>query len=57
QRSPAYVASVARVLREAIDTCAADPARYLVRNQWTAVLDRLSEGQTHTLGAYHRPWH
>ena len=57
QRSPAYVASVARVLREAIDTCATDPARYLVRNQWTAVLDRLSEGQTHTLGAYHRPWH
>ena len=57
QRSPAYVASVARVLREAIDTCATDPARYLVKNQWTTVLDRLSEGQTHTLGAYHRPWH
>ncbi len=56
QRSPAYVASVTRALRTALDTCAADPRRYQVREEWAAALDRLSEGQCHTLGAYHRPW-
>jgi len=23
---------------------------------WQAELNKLSEGQSHTLGAYHRPW-
>ncbi|MHB8249197.1 MAG: ubiquinone anaerobic biosynthesis protein UbiU [Acidithiobacillus sp.] len=56
QRSPAYVASVTRTLRAALDACAADPQRYQVRGEWAAALDHLSEGQCHTLGAYHRPW-
>ncbi len=56
QRSPAYVREVARVLRAAIDTCAADPERFRVRAEWGAALDRLSEGRSHTLGALHRPW-
>jgi putative protease len=56
QRSPAYVADVTRTWRAAIDACLADPVRYTARKLWMAQLDRLAEGQSHTLGAYHRPW-
>jgi len=56
QRSPAYVAQVTRVLRAALDTCQADPDNFAPRADWTAALDRVSEGQSHTLGALHRPW-
>ncbi|CAG1003340.1 putative protease [Burkholderiales bacterium] len=56
QRSPAYVASVTRVWREAIDQCTRDSARYSVRPAWNAELGKVSEGQQTTLGAYHRPW-
>ncbi|WP_027863687.1 ubiquinone anaerobic biosynthesis protein UbiU [Massilia alkalitolerans] len=56
QRSPAYVAQVTRVWREAIDLCSAERQRYAVRPAWMAELDKVAEGQQHTLGAYHRPW-
>jgi putative protease len=56
QRSPAYVAEVTRVWREALDECARNPSRFSVRSGWTGVLARVSEGQQHTLGAYHRRW-
>jgi putative protease len=56
QRSPAYVAQVTRVWREAIDACRRSPAEFAPRADWMAALDRVSEGQSHTLGAYHRPW-
>jgi O2-independent ubiquinone biosynthesis protein UbiU len=56
QRSPAYVAQVTRVWREAIDQAQALGHRYAVRTPWMAQLDPMSEGQQHTLGAYHRPW-
>lgn len=56
QRSPAYVREVTRVLRAALDACAADPHRFLVREEWSTVLGRLVEGHSHTLGALHRPW-
>jgi putative protease len=56
QRSPAYVAQVTRVWREAIDRCLADPAAFRVTPAWMGQLDQVSEGQSHTLGAYHRPW-
>jgi len=56
QRSPAYVEQVTRVWRQAIDHCAAQPARYTVQPQWVADLGRWAEGQQHTLGAYNRPW-
>nr|VFK22730.1 MAG: putative protease [Candidatus Kentron sp. LFY] len=56
QRSPAYVAKVTRVLREAIDACMADPDGFAPKPAWTDVLLRVSEGRTHTLGALHRPW-
>lgn len=56
QRSPAYVAQVTRVWREAIDSCLAERQRYSVKPAWMAELNKVAEGQQHTLGAYHRPW-
>nr|MBS0021084.1 U32 family peptidase [Gammaproteobacteria bacterium] len=56
QRGPAYVAQVTRVLRAAIDACKTNPTGFSARADWIATLDRVSEGQTHTLGALHRPW-
>jgi collagenase-like PrtC family protease len=56
QRSAAYVQQVTTVWRQAIDQAAAQPGRYAVRPDWTAMLARHAEGQQHTLGAYDRPW-
>jgi putative protease len=56
QRSPAYVAQVTRVWREAIDNCLSERQRYSVKPAWMGELNTLAEGQQHTLGAYHRPW-
>ncbi|MDP2024504.1 MAG: U32 family peptidase, partial [Hydrogenophaga sp.] len=56
QRSPAYVAQVTKVWREAIDSCVAQPQHYTPKSAWMASLDQVAEGQQHTLGAYHRPW-
>ncbi len=56
QRSPAYVGKVTRVLRAALDSCQADPQHYTPQAEWLQQLDRLSEGQSHTLGALHRTW-
>ncbi len=56
QRSPAYVAQVTRVWRNAIDACLDAKQRYSVRPDWTAELNKVAEGQQHTLGAYHRSW-
>ncbi len=56
QRSPAYVGQVTRVWREAIDQCLANPQRFAPRPAWMADLNKVAEGQQHTLGAYHRSW-
>jgi O2-independent ubiquinone biosynthesis protein UbiU len=56
QRSPAYVAQVTRVLRQALDTCMQDPHNYAPRPEWIAQLDKVAEGRQHTLGALYRPW-
>jgi putative protease len=56
QRSPAYVAQVTKVWREAIDNCRDNPHRYSAKPAWMSSLDKVAEGQQHTLGAYHRPW-
>jgi putative protease len=56
QRSPAYVAQVTRVWRQAIDHCRNTSARDKVHPEWDLALRRVSEGQSQTLGAYHRPW-
>ncbi|MDR1710094.1 MAG: U32 family peptidase [Candidatus Accumulibacter sp.] len=57
QRSPAYVAQVTRVMREALDALAQNgPERFAVKPDWQAQLGRVSEGAQVTLGAYDRPW-
>ncbi len=56
QRSPAYVAQVTRVLRAALDHCARNRQDYRPDPAWQSTLDKLSEGQSHTLGALDRPW-
>lgn len=56
QRSPAYVAEVARVWRAAIDRCRANPAGFTPEAGWMHSLSGLSEGTQTTLGAYARPW-
>lgn len=56
QRSPAYVAQVTKVWRQAIDSCRDNPHRYTAKPTWISDLDKVAEGQQHTLGAYHRPW-
>lgn len=56
QRSPAYVAEVTRVWREALDSYAADPEHFSPKADWNRALAGLSEGSQTTLGAYSRPW-
>lgn len=56
QRSPAYVAQVTKVWRQAIDSARENLSRYSVHPSWMADLNKVAEGQQHTLGAYHRPW-
>jgi len=56
QRSPVYVEQVTRVWRAAIDTAMRNAESYAVEPAWMNQLNKLAEGQHHTLGAYHRPW-
>ena len=56
QRSPAYVAQVTKVWHAAIDRLLNDAAPFRVEPAWMAELNKVSEGQSHTLGAYYRPW-
>lgn len=56
QRSPAYVAQVTQAWRAAIDACGDGKRRFAIHPSWSAALDRVAEGQQHTLGAYHRKW-
>ena len=56
QRSPAYVAKVTQVWREAIDSCQRGPDNFAVKPAWMSDLGKLAEGQQSTLGAYNRPW-
>jgi putative protease len=56
QRSPAYVAQITKVWRQAIDRCREQTTSFSVRPEWDQALRHVSEGQSQTLGAYHRPW-
>ncbi len=56
QRSPAYTQQVTRVWRQAIDQYYADPEHYIAQENWSAALNKVSEGSQTTLGAYSRPW-
>jgi putative protease len=57
QRGAAYVGSVARVWRQAIDDLARAPARWHARADWQSTLSAHAEGHQTTLGPYHRAWH
>jgi len=57
QRGTAYVASVTRTWRDAIDRYRADPAHWQARPDWQRTLARHAEGHQTTLGPYHRHWH
>ncbi|HEY5642963.1 MAG TPA: peptidase U32 family protein [Woeseiaceae bacterium] len=56
QRSPAYVAKVTAVFREALDACLADPDEFELKNHWLQSLGKVAEGAQTTLGAYNRGW-
>lgn len=56
QRSPAYVAKVTQVWRQAIDTYWANPENFSVHPRWQSSLSEVSEGVQTTLGAYDRKW-
>ena len=57
QRGVAYVRTVTRVWREAIDAQLRGPAGWRVREDWQSDLSAHAEGQQTTLGPYHRAWH
>ena len=42
--------------RAAIDAVKKNADAFQPAPAWQAELNKLSEGQSHTLGAYHRPW-
>lgn len=56
QRSPAYVAQVTQIWRQAIDRCQAQPDGFSLSPAWMDGLGELAEGTQTTLGAYHRKW-
>ncbi|MCT7940857.1 MULTISPECIES: ubiquinone anaerobic biosynthesis protein UbiU [Shewanella] len=60
QRSPAYVTQVTQVWRQAIDCYLQSPETFAdtlqKKPQWHSALDKVSEGQVTTLGAYERQW-
>ena len=56
QRSPAYVAQVTKVWREAIDAAQRERQGFVPRVHWMSALNRHAEGSQHTLGAFSRPW-
>jgi len=61
QRSPAYVAKVTSVWRQAIDRFLrakqnGTENNYQADAQWSQTLAELSEGSQTTLGAFHRSW-
>ncbi len=57
QRGVAYVASVTRTWRDALDRYRAAPERWQARSEWQTALARHAEGHQTTLGPYHRHWH
>ncbi|MBS0457734.1 MAG: U32 family peptidase [Proteobacteria bacterium] len=57
QRGVAYVSSVTRVWRQAIDALERQPEGWGVRADWQATLGAHAEGHQTTLGPYHRSWH
>lgn len=57
QRGVAYVGSVARVWRTAIDRYRQSPEAWSLEPGWQKSLSAHAEGHQTTLGPYHRAWH
>jgi putative protease len=57
QRGVAYVGSVTRTWRAAIDRLRASPAAWHADPAWEQALSKHAEGHQTTLGPYHRAWH
>lgn len=57
QRGVAYVRSVTRTWRAALDRHAAAPDAWAVSQGWQDELSAHAEGHQTTLGPYHRAWH
>ena len=57
QRGVAYVASVTRTWRDALDRYRAAPADWSAQPTWQTALTKHAEGHQTTLGPYHRHWH
>lgn len=57
QRGVAYVSTVARIWRQAIDSNLRESEEWLPRPEWQTALAEHAEGHQTTLGPYHRGWH
>ncbi len=57
QRGVAYVASVTRTWRNALDRYSENPAAWVLQPSWQTTLSGHAEGHQTTLGPYHRAWH
>ncbi len=57
QRGVAYVSSVTRIWRAAIDQLEANSGTWAVEPNWQSALSAHAEGHQTTLGPYHRAWH
>ena len=57
QRGVAYVASVTRTWREALDRHARAPDTWSAQPTWQRAMAKHAEGHQTTLGPYHRKWH
>ncbi|HIJ85129.1 MAG: peptidase U32 [Magnetococcales bacterium] len=56
QRTKSYVATVTRILREAVDSYYEAPTLFRAKGKWIRELNATSEGATHTLGTYEQRW-
>jgi putative protease len=57
QRGVAYVASVTRTWRDALDRYRSAPDAWQLQPGWQSSLSKHAEGHQTTLGPYHRSWH
>jgi putative protease len=57
QRGVAYVSSVTRTWRAALDRYQANPESWALQPDWQRTLSGHAEGHQTTLGPYHRAWH
>ncbi len=56
QRSPAYIAQVTNIWRQALDRCLKDTKNYHIDSEWLKTLAKVSEGSQTTFGAYSDSW-